>query len=93
MNTWTRFTGIGGDRVVTSCMGNNLGGTANVLYVPFECPTADNKTEVTGSAFSKVSTSCTEIQVEVSMAYCPGGFYVYKRGAHKTEDVAFVTCE
>lgn len=93
VNSWSRFTGIGGDRVVTSCIGNDRGGTANVLYVPFECPTTGNDTEVTGTAYSKGSWSCDDIKVEVSMAYCPGGFYVYKRGAHRAANVSFVTCE
>lgn len=93
VNSWSRFTGIGGDRVVTSCIGNDRGGTANVLYVPFECPTTGNDTEVTGTAYSMGFWFCEGIKVEVSMAYCPGGFYVYKRGAHRAADVAFVTCE
>lgn len=93
VNTWTRFTGIGGDRVVKSCMGNNRGGTSNVLYVPLECPTTGNDTEVVGSAYGKLLVWCKEVQVEVSMACCAGGFYVYKRGAHRANDVAFVTCE
>lgn len=93
VNTWSRFTGIGGDRVVTSCIGNDRGGTSNVLFVPFECPTTGNDTEVTGTAFCKGFWGCEQIKVEVSMAYCPGGFYVYKRGDHRANDVAFVTCE
>lgn len=93
VNTWSRFTGIGGDRVVTTCIGNDRGGTSNVLYVPFECPTTGNDTEVTGTAFSKGIWGCEQFKVEVSMAYCAEGFYVYKRAAHSNTEVAFVTCE
>lgn len=93
VDSWLRFTGIGGDRVVASCIGNDRGGTAHVLYVPFEYPTNESETEVTGTAFSQGFWGCTEFHVQVSVAYCPGGFFVYKRSAHSLTDMAFVICE
>lgn len=63
-----------------------------MLYVPFEYPANESETEVTGTAFSKGPWGCSDYKVQVSVAYCPGGFFVYKRSAHLTP-MAFVICE
>ena len=93
VNSWWRFTGIGGDRVIASCLGSNLGGTKQVLYIDMIYPTNESLTEVTGSAYSLYSGSCVNIKEKVSVAYCPGGFYVYKPLTHRRSDMGYVTCE
>lgn len=93
VNRWWRFTGIGGDRVIAFCLGNNLGGTKQVLYIDVIYPTNESLTEVTGLAYSLYSGSCVNIREKVSVAYCPGGFYVYKPLTHRQSDMGYVTCE
>lgn len=90
---WWRFTGIGGDRVITSCLDDNHGGTNKVLYIPFTYPTNESLTEITGTAFSPDFFGCTGIRAQVSVAFCPGGFFVYKPLDHGHADMGYVTCE
>lgn len=93
LNQWWRFTGIGGNRVITSCIGNNLGGTENVLHIPITYSTIESLGDVNVSAYSGISDMCNDITASVSVAYCPGGFYVYKPLTHPQVYTGYVTCE
>ncbi|KAI3359974.1 hypothetical protein L3Q82_014304 [Scortum barcoo] len=90
VNNWWRFTGIGGDRVVTNCIGNYLGGTYYMIYIPFAYPTNESATPTTGNAYGYV-TYCNGITFSVSVALCPGGFYVYKPEQHPYVYMGYVT--
>lgn len=84
--------GIGGDRVVTSCIGNARGGTYYMIYIPFAYPTTESVTPTTGTAFGYVSY-CNGVSLSVSVALCPGGFFVYKPLQHPHGAMGYVTCE
>ncbi|XP_056144459.1 LOW QUALITY PROTEIN: adhesion G protein-coupled receptor E1-like [Lampris incognitus] len=91
VNKWVRFSGIGGDRVVASCVGMNVGGTAHTIHVPFTYPTTESKTPTTGTAFGS-TYSCTHTHVLVSVALCAGSsFYVYNRLNHPHNNMGYVT--
>lgn len=94
VNKWWRFTGIGGDRVIASCITNNVGGTKHELYIPFTYPTNESTMENNMTAYSDNLNTCDQqLSARVSVAYCPGGFYVYKPLTHPHSDMAYVTCE
>lgn len=93
VNNWWRFTGIGGDRVITSCLEDIHGGTKKVLYIPLTYPISESLTEIKGTAYSPNIWGCHGIRVQVSVAFCPGGFYVYKPLDHGQSDMGYVTCE
>ncbi|XP_078140638.1 uncharacterized protein LOC139914272 [Centroberyx gerrardi] len=76
-NKWWRFTGIGGDRIVSDCIGSNRGGTYYTVQIPFSYPTTESETPTTGTAYRDVGT-CNNQGFSMSVALCPGGFYVYK---------------
>lgn len=93
LNMWWRFTGIGGNRVITSCIGNNIGGTVNVLHIPITYSTNESFSEETVSAYSGTPDLCKDVTASVSVAYCPGGFYIYKPLTHPQASMGYVTCE
>lgn len=92
LKRWWRFTGIGGNRVITFCVGNNLGGTNNVLHIPITYSTNESLSEKNVSAYSGIH-NCKDLTASVSVAYCPGGFYVYKPLTHPYNDMGYVICE
>ena len=92
LNHWWRFTGIGGDRVVSSCISNNHGGTHYAIYIPFSYPSAESVTPTAGTAYAHVS-HCSGKSFSVSVALCPGGFYVYKPLGHPHNPLGYLTCE
>lgn len=93
LNQWWRFTGIGGNRVITSCIGNNLGGTENVLYIPITYSTNESLGKEIVNAYSGILNPCMEVTATVRVAYCPGGFYIYKPLTHPHTNMGYVTCE
>lgn len=94
LKRWWRFTGIGGDRVVASCVGINIGGTIHVFHIPFSYPTNESLSEETGIAYGDNVHSCDNgLTAQVSVAYCPGGFYVYKPVTHPYSSMGYVTCK
>ncbi|XP_053707714.1 adhesion G protein-coupled receptor E2-like isoform X1 [Synchiropus splendidus] len=89
VNKWVRFVGIGGDKVAEACPPTNHGSTMYPLYFPTTLPS-----EVNGSLSGDIymnTGSCTTNGVKVTVAQCPGGFFVYKPDAHAHPDSAFVT--
>ncbi|XP_062295290.1 adhesion G protein-coupled receptor E1-like [Scomber scombrus] len=90
VGSWWRFTGIGGDRIISSCIGSSLGGSYYPIYVPFSYPTAESVTPTTGTAYTYYS-SCSSYGRTMSMALCPGGFYVYKPASHSVTHSAYAT--
>lgn len=92
VNSWWRFTGIGGDRVNQNCLSYNLGGTSYPIYIPFGYPATESVTPTTGTAYGIVN-GCGSQSFSVSVALCPGGFYVYKPLGHPHGNMGYVTCE
>ncbi|XP_029998094.1 adhesion G protein-coupled receptor E2-like, partial [Sphaeramia orbicularis] len=90
VNQWWRFTGIGGDRIVTSCFGQNYGGTNYPISVPFSYPTTESETATSGQAHCYVS-SCGQYTITMYVVLCPGGFYIYKPTSHPHGNMGYVT--
>lgn len=94
LNRWWRFTGIGGDRVIASCIGLNIGGTAHAFHIPFSYPTNESLSEETGTAYGDSVRRCDNgLTAQVSVAYCPGNFYVYKPLTLPHSSMGYVTCK
>lgn len=89
---WWRFTGIGGDRITNTCYGGPLGGTQYVMRVPFSYPTAESETPTTGTAYGDVG-NCGVYAISVSIALCPGGFYVHKPSSHPHDNMGYAICK
>ncbi|XP_026208805.1 adhesion G protein-coupled receptor E1-like [Anabas testudineus] len=51
LNNWWRFTGIGGDRLITDCVSPYVGGTWHTLFLPFTLPTSESVTPTKGTAY------------------------------------------
>lgn len=49
--------------------------------------------EETVKAYSGIPVTCNDVTASVSVAYCPGGFYIYKPLTHPQADTGYVTCE
>ncbi|XP_051244900.1 adhesion G protein-coupled receptor E1-like [Dicentrarchus labrax] len=90
VNKWWRFTGIGGDRVITSCKGGPIGGTQYAIRVPFSYPTTESETPTTGTAYGDVG-SCAVYGITMTVSLCPGGFYIYKPSSHPRSSMGYVT--
>uniref|UniRef100_A0A3P8NK54 Adhesion G protein-coupled receptor E8 n=1 Tax=Astatotilapia calliptera TaxID=8154 RepID=A0A3P8NK54_ASTCA len=73
LGKWLRFTGIGGDTVITSCLTVQTGATLVPIFIPFPLPTNLSLYPTNGTA-----KGCNEHSFLVSVALCPGEFYVYK---------------
>lgn len=94
INQWWRFIGIGGDRVIASCIGLNIGGTSHGVHIPFTYPTNESLSEETGAAYADYIYQCdNRLPAQVSVAYCPGGFYVYKPLTLPYANMGYVTCK
>uniref|UniRef100_A0A3B4T487 Uncharacterized protein n=1 Tax=Seriola dumerili TaxID=41447 RepID=A0A3B4T487_SERDU len=48
---WWRFTGIGGDRIITNCHGGPIGGTEYPIRLAFSYPTTESDSATTGTAY------------------------------------------
>ncbi|CAI5675112.1 unnamed protein product [Oreochromis niloticus] len=73
LDKWLRFTGIGGDTVVTSCVTVQTSATLVPIFIPFPLPTNLSLYPTNGTA-----QGCNDKSFSLSVALCPGGFYVYK---------------
>lgn len=73
LDKWLRFTGIGGDTVVTSCVTVQPGATLVPIFISFPLPTNLSLYPTNGTA-----QGCNGKSFSVSVALCPEGFYVYK---------------
>ncbi|KAM7372133.1 hypothetical protein PAMP_009326 [Pampus punctatissimus] len=89
-NKWWRFTGIGGDRVIPSCISLSRGGTIYGIYFPFPYPETESDTPITGTAYAN-DGNCKGKVLSVDVALCPGGFYVYRPLEHPHYNTGFVT--
>lgn len=72
------------------CLGMNLGGTQYVIHIPF----AYLMSNKTGMASADDIVPCDEmLTANVSVAYCPGDFVVYKPLSHPHMGAGYVTCK
>lgn len=89
LGEWLRFTGIGGDTVITSCLKVQTGATLVPIFIPFPLPTKLSLYPTNGTA-----KGCNEKSFLVSVVLCPGEFYVYKpEDKLPAPDMVYVTCE
>lgn len=89
LGKWLRFTGIGGDTVITSCLTVQTGATLVPIFIPFPLPTNLSLYPTNGTA-----KGCNKNSFLVSVALCPGEFYVYKpEDKLPAPNMVYVTCE
>lgn len=89
---WLRFTGIGGDRIVASCLEINRAGSYYTVYLGFSYPTTESVTPATGTAYAN-AINCYYYSMIISVALCPGGFYIYNPASHPHANLVFATCK
>jgi len=80
------------ETVVEKCTANNHGGTHHMIYIPFEYPTNELESPITGTAYGNVG-SCRGRGFPVTVALCPGGFCVYKPLKHPYSAMGYLTCK
>lgn len=91
VNKWWRFTGIGGDRIISSCHGGPIAGASHGMNVPFSYPTTESESPTVGTAYG--DTSCNAYSFSMSLVLCPGGFYIYKPSSHPHSSMGYPTCK
>uniref|UniRef100_A0A3P8SFA6 Uncharacterized protein n=1 Tax=Amphiprion percula TaxID=161767 RepID=A0A3P8SFA6_AMPPE len=74
---WWRFTGIGGDRIITACLTGTRAGGHYTTHFQFTYPTNESETVAEGTAYGDIST-CQHDSIRMQSVLCPGGFYIYK---------------
>ncbi|XP_077590672.1 uncharacterized protein LOC144208609 [Stigmatopora nigra] len=89
-NQWSRFTGIGGDRIITACLSGPRGSFSLPIYLSFGYPTEESDTATTGSAYSN-NGACSNYAITMEVVLCPGEFYIHKPTAHAVANSGFVT--
>ncbi|XP_034751158.1 adhesion G protein-coupled receptor E2-like [Etheostoma cragini] len=88
---WLRFTGIGGDRIITSCLPNNRAGSVNSVYLEFSYPTNESL-PATGTAYTNgLFCGAKYYPIQISVVLCPGGFYIYNPASHPHGNLVFAT--
>uniref|UniRef100_A0A8C5EMH3 Uncharacterized protein n=1 Tax=Gouania willdenowi TaxID=441366 RepID=A0A8C5EMH3_GOUWI len=88
VGSWWRFTGIGGDIVVTECVIAGRGGTRSTISIPSsEYPPGELADPITATAYGHIDTSCTDVFMQVDIFRCPGGFYIYRPLNHKAPEM------
>ncbi|XP_028311430.1 adhesion G protein-coupled receptor E1-like isoform X3 [Gouania willdenowi] len=92
VGSWWRFTGIGGDIVVTECVIAGRGGTRSTISIPSsEYPPGELADPITATAYGHIDTSCTDVFMQVDIFRCPGGFYIYRPLNHKAPEMGYLT--
>lgn len=72
----------------------NQGGTEYPLHVQFANPTNESLSKTTGMPYLDEIVLCDNMSTaQVSVAYCPGDFYVYKPLTHPQKGAGYVTCK
>ncbi|XP_061829475.1 uncharacterized protein [Nerophis lumbriciformis] len=87
---WVRFTGIGGDKVIASCLGHQTGGFQYSSRIPFTHPTEESDSPTSGNGDTYVS-SCGSHTFTASVVLCPGEFYIYRASSHPISGTGLVT--
>uniref|UniRef100_A0A3B4X507 Uncharacterized protein n=1 Tax=Seriola lalandi dorsalis TaxID=1841481 RepID=A0A3B4X507_SERLL len=92
LNEWWRFIGIGGDRVIQSCLTSNRGGTKKTIHTLVVPSSSESVNPTSGYAYG-YHVSCYGVYLYIDVALCPGGFYVYRPTSHTQDSMGYVTCE
>ncbi|XP_047427788.1 adhesion G protein-coupled receptor E1-like [Mugil cephalus] len=90
VNKWWRFTGVGGDRVIETCLSPNFGGTNYPIYLTPGLPTNESVTSTKMTAYVYY-TGCSSYSLSVNVVLCPGGFYLYQPLGHPLSGSGYVT--
>ncbi|XP_077414593.1 uncharacterized protein LOC144044207 [Vanacampus margaritifer] len=88
---WSRFTGIGGDRIKESCNPGPRGGFQFSIRFPFIYPTEESATASSGTAFVYTGGGCDTHSLVMEVVLCPGEFYIYKPASHPVSSSGFIT--
>ncbi|XP_029913037.1 adhesion G protein-coupled receptor E2-like [Myripristis murdjan] len=90
INQWWRFTGIGGDMIITGCSHTyNIGGTSYGIYLSFSYPIVESPTASRGTAYV-YNSGCSTYGISIDVVLCPGGFYVYQPLNHPISSMGYV---
>uniref|UniRef100_A0A3B5ASY7 Uncharacterized protein n=1 Tax=Stegastes partitus TaxID=144197 RepID=A0A3B5ASY7_9TELE len=89
---WWRFTGIGGDRIITACLTGNRAGGHYTTHFAFTYPTNESETVEEGTAYGDVA-SCSQYSIPMQVVLCPGGFYIYKPTRQPHSYLVHATCK
>ncbi|XP_023153317.3 adhesion G protein-coupled receptor E1-like [Amphiprion ocellaris] len=87
---WWRFTGIGGDRIITACLTGTRAGGHYTTHFQFTYPTNESETVAEGTAYGDIST-CQHYSIRMQSVLCPGGFYIYKPLQHPHSSLVHAT--
>ena len=90
-NKWWRFTGIGGDRALTSC-NSNMGGFQYPWRVEVTYPDIESLNPTKGYTLTAIN-GCGTQGITIDFVFCPGGFYVFKPLDVGPSYSGFATCE
>ncbi|XP_037113255.1 uncharacterized protein LOC119126225 [Syngnathus acus] len=89
---WSRFTGIGGDRIVQSRHSGPRGGFRYPICFQFNHPTEESSTASTGTAYVYAG-GCDSHSIAMEVVLCPGSFYIFKPVNHPQSSSGFITCK
>ncbi|XP_028311435.1 adhesion G protein-coupled receptor E2-like [Gouania willdenowi] len=89
LGKWWRFTGIGGDRIVTQCLSGH-GGYSRNIHFAFAYPINESITAAVGYAYVSYVT-CRTYGNKMKVVLCPGAFYIYKPDNHKVSSSGYLT--
>ncbi|XP_049600012.1 adhesion G protein-coupled receptor E2-like isoform X2 [Syngnathus scovelli] len=87
---WSRFTGIGGDRIMQSCHSGPRGGFQYPIRFQFNYPTEESLTASTGTAYVHAGV-CDSHSIAMEVVLCPGSFYIFKPANHPQSSSGFIT--
>lgn len=93
IGNWWRFTGIGGDRIVSPCLGGPRGGTRYVIHLSsLVYPLIESLIPTRATAYGAAEL-CDSYPITMNVVLCPGGFYIYKPENHPYNPLGYVTCK
>ncbi|XP_057673659.1 adhesion G protein-coupled receptor E1-like [Corythoichthys intestinalis] len=74
---WSRFTGIGGDKMIGGCISGPRGGFQFPFHLTFAYPTEQSVTATIGTAYAH-NGGCNSYAIDMELVLCPGEFYIHK---------------
>uniref|UniRef100_UPI0037E8F9B0 adhesion G protein-coupled receptor E3-like n=1 Tax=Semicossyphus pulcher TaxID=241346 RepID=UPI0037E8F9B0 len=88
---WLRFTGVGGDRIAYHCFQVNKAHVKYEMFTNAKHLTFETVAPIIDWAWGTKGVSCHLFFVEMKVAFCPGGFHVYKPSSHEKGSFGYAT--
>jgi len=89
---WWRFTGIGGDRAITTSCSNSMGTFPYPRRVAVTYPVSESLTPTVGTSYIHY-TGCSQEAINIDYVLCPGDFHVFRPSGNGRINSGFATCE